>query len=493
MERLGHPERTQREERAETQGQPWGGVERVLGGRREGQGCDVQGRPLPVVDAPPPKDQASLNSPNLSGESFNSSITRVEFHILLEMMKSLKQQMIHAQLDTTSIPSTGVPSPISCHNTNLGHGPDCTSSSGHFSSSPFVYIKGARREQPASPLPPNSLLDRPRRARKNMVCLPCPGSITGLRQLIDLFEKARKVSCLLTEVYMAALIQGIQNHELTRKLDLHPPRSICELNEVIARHVSTETTENWRGDAYLSEGKPPETEPSGDRYGPSHQATSGDPTIRQPLCEANTGDSTNPIKRLALQPPLRFLRHYQSMLLSNECSNVSSFVCPPKQPSSAYDSPILETELEGTSAAAPFALESSPSLHSRLSPHTPVRLSHFCLRLSSFSGSVFPPVSVFPSSPAPSSLPSASLLSRVQRRPPIFLRSPSRLPLPSFQPSGWPACPYPASGSSFVHDLMEYKNTMKKSSMKSVLKGSVPAPRTNNHDGYHWAGTSQGI
>ncbi|KAL5986024.1 hypothetical protein ACLOJK_028014 [Asimina triloba] len=100
---------------------------------------------------------------------------------------------------------------------------------------------------------------------------------------------------------------------------------------------------------------------------------------------------------------------------------------------------------EKPACCPPFALKSSPSLHSRLSPHARVRLPRLRLCLPSFSGSVFPPVSVFPSSPAPSSLPSASLLSRVQRRPPVFLRSPSCLPLPSFQPSGWPACPCPAS------------------------------------------------
>ncbi|KAL6001612.1 hypothetical protein ACLOJK_007350 [Asimina triloba] len=59
-------------------------------------------------------------------------------------------------------------------------------------------------------------------------------------------QKDRKVSCLLIEVYMSALIQGIRDHELTRELDLCPPHSIYELNEVIARYISTEKIERWR-------------------------------------------------------------------------------------------------------------------------------------------------------------------------------------------------------------------------------------------------------
>ncbi|KAL6000966.1 hypothetical protein ACLOJK_006693, partial [Asimina triloba] len=58
--------------------------------------------------------------------------------------------------------------------------------------------------------------------------------------------EARKVPSLLTEVYMPALVQGIRNHELTRQLRLLPPRSICKLNELISRHISTEETEKWR-------------------------------------------------------------------------------------------------------------------------------------------------------------------------------------------------------------------------------------------------------
>ncbi|KAL5991059.1 hypothetical protein ACLOJK_011965 [Asimina triloba] len=74
------------------------------------------------------------------------------------------------------------------------------------------------------------------------------GSITCFKQLTNLNEplqdyitrfnhEARKVPYFPTE--------GIKNHELTRELDLRR-QSMCELNKVISRHISTEETEKWR-------------------------------------------------------------------------------------------------------------------------------------------------------------------------------------------------------------------------------------------------------
>ncbi|KAL6000937.1 hypothetical protein ACLOJK_006664, partial [Asimina triloba] len=54
------------------------------------------------------------------------------------------------------------------------------------------------------------------------------------------------VPCLLIEQYLNALIKGIRNYDLTREVGLRPPRSICELKEVIAHHISTEKTKKWR-------------------------------------------------------------------------------------------------------------------------------------------------------------------------------------------------------------------------------------------------------
>ncbi|KAL5975431.1 hypothetical protein ACLOJK_019753 [Asimina triloba] len=78
--KAGHPPQPQREERSPSQ---W-----------------IVARPLPVADGPSPEDRAPSNSPNPSGESPNGP-----------MMKSLQQQMIHAQLDAASIPLADIPSP----------------------------------------------------------------------------------------------------------------------------------------------------------------------------------------------------------------------------------------------------------------------------------------------------------------------------------------------------------------------------------------------
>ncbi|KAL6010811.1 hypothetical protein ACLOJK_001253 [Asimina triloba] len=50
----------------------------------------VTARPLHTSDAPLPEYRVSSNSSDPSGESPNNSVTRAEFHVLLEMMKSLK-------------------------------------------------------------------------------------------------------------------------------------------------------------------------------------------------------------------------------------------------------------------------------------------------------------------------------------------------------------------------------------------------------------------
>ncbi|KAL6006276.1 hypothetical protein ACLOJK_040322 [Asimina triloba] len=39
---------------------------------------------------------------------------------------------------------------------------------------------------------------------------------------------------------------GIRNYELTRELDLRPPRSVYEMNEIIFRHISIEETKKQR-------------------------------------------------------------------------------------------------------------------------------------------------------------------------------------------------------------------------------------------------------
>ncbi|KAL5973744.1 hypothetical protein ACLOJK_030400 [Asimina triloba] len=133
-------------------------------------------------------------------------------------------------------------------------------------------------------------------------------------------QEARKVPCLLIEVYMSALIQGIQNHELTRELSLRPPRSICKLNEVIVRHISIENIKKWRVDEdrllinHLDHKKasrvptststqseltilmPPAhrrplgTQPSGDPWRPSYKGTLGDLAIKRPLRTQPSGD-----------------------------------------------------------------------------------------------------------------------------------------------------------------------------------------------------------
>ncbi|KAL5980676.1 hypothetical protein ACLOJK_028585 [Asimina triloba] len=62
-----------------------------------------------------PEDRVLSNSPDPSGESPNSLVTRPEFHALLEMMKSFQQQMVHARPDTTFVPSAasaGILSPM---------------------------------------------------------------------------------------------------------------------------------------------------------------------------------------------------------------------------------------------------------------------------------------------------------------------------------------------------------------------------------------------
>ncbi|KAL5984792.1 hypothetical protein ACLOJK_038628, partial [Asimina triloba] len=63
----------------------------------------------------PEDDRASLtgsdlqavlsNSPDPSGESLNSSMMQAKFHALMEMIKSLQQQMVYGRPDTTSVPS----------------------------------------------------------------------------------------------------------------------------------------------------------------------------------------------------------------------------------------------------------------------------------------------------------------------------------------------------------------------------------------------------
>ncbi|KAL6007990.1 hypothetical protein ACLOJK_033495 [Asimina triloba] len=94
--KVGHPSQTQRKERSPPHNA-------------------VVARPLYVVDAPPPEDRVLSNSSDPSGESPKSPVTRAGFHALLEMIKSLQQQMVHAQPDIASVPSTasaGIPSPL---------------------------------------------------------------------------------------------------------------------------------------------------------------------------------------------------------------------------------------------------------------------------------------------------------------------------------------------------------------------------------------------
>ncbi|KAL5994654.1 hypothetical protein ACLOJK_024707 [Asimina triloba] len=72
----------------------------------------IAARPLHAADAPSPEGRVLSDSPNPSGESLNS---QVEFHALMEMMKSLQQQMVYARLDTIFIPSAvsvGIPSQL---------------------------------------------------------------------------------------------------------------------------------------------------------------------------------------------------------------------------------------------------------------------------------------------------------------------------------------------------------------------------------------------
>ncbi|KAL5987065.1 hypothetical protein ACLOJK_041061 [Asimina triloba] len=71
-----------------------------------------------------------------------------------------------------------------------------------------------------------------------------PGSIVSFKQLTYLF-KARFSNRWKATHYRHSTY-GIRNYELTRELGLRPPRSICELNEVISRHISTEETEKWQ-------------------------------------------------------------------------------------------------------------------------------------------------------------------------------------------------------------------------------------------------------
>ncbi|KAL5974843.1 hypothetical protein ACLOJK_031516 [Asimina triloba] len=75
----------------------------------------VDARPLHVVGAPPREDRVLSNSPDPSGESLNSPVMWAKFHTLMEMIKSLQQQMVHVRPNTTSVPldaSAGIPSPM---------------------------------------------------------------------------------------------------------------------------------------------------------------------------------------------------------------------------------------------------------------------------------------------------------------------------------------------------------------------------------------------
>ncbi|KAL6013700.1 hypothetical protein ACLOJK_004198 [Asimina triloba] len=50
----------------------------------------VDARPLHAAGAPLPEDRVLSNSPDPSGESLNSPVTRAKFHALMEMIKSLQ-------------------------------------------------------------------------------------------------------------------------------------------------------------------------------------------------------------------------------------------------------------------------------------------------------------------------------------------------------------------------------------------------------------------
>ncbi|KAL5990673.1 hypothetical protein ACLOJK_011576 [Asimina triloba] len=92
---------------------------------------------LLVADTPLLEDKALSNSFDPSGESPSSP-------------------MVRAQPNTTSVPSatsTSVPSPLAATALTPDMTPDHTSSLGHLSPSPFIYIEGAEWEEPAN-LPP---------------------------------------------------------------------------------------------------------------------------------------------------------------------------------------------------------------------------------------------------------------------------------------------------------------------------------------------------
>ncbi|KAL6008736.1 hypothetical protein ACLOJK_021962 [Asimina triloba] len=147
----------------------------------------VDARPLHATGAPPPEDRVMSNSPDSSGESLNSPVTRAKFHTLMQMIKSLQQWMVHARPDTISVPSAAS------------------------ASVPSSWRKAVTTTQ--------------------LICVR-RGPNELLRDYVTRFNQvARKVSCLLTE--------------LTRGLGLHLPRSIYELNEVIVGYISSEKTEEW--------------------------------------------------------------------------------------------------------------------------------------------------------------------------------------------------------------------------------------------------------
>ncbi|KAL5980519.1 hypothetical protein ACLOJK_028427 [Asimina triloba] len=210
--------------------------------------CEERSPPHNAVDvkllhdagAQPLKDWVLSNLPDSSGESLNSPVTRVKFHALMEMIKSLQQQMVHSQPDIASVPSAasaGVPSPMTATALTLD-----------------MALIAQHPQATSQPYPSSTLrasgLNNPLALNLSVQSIPDGFSIPEMAIFGPTSDSmghmvAWKVPCLLNEVYMCAVIQGIRNYELTRELGLRPPRSIYELNEVIIRYIFTEKIEEW--------------------------------------------------------------------------------------------------------------------------------------------------------------------------------------------------------------------------------------------------------
>ncbi|KAL5990234.1 hypothetical protein ACLOJK_011131 [Asimina triloba] len=168
-------------------------------------------RPLPVTNRPPFEDQALSNSSDPSGESPNG---------------------------LSIYPLNWRPLTVDYDDTNPRHGPGCTSSPNHLSTSSFVYTEGAGREQPTNPPPPDTAHPRLSGGLSKIEC--------SLSPPVEQWKSPRP---------QKGLEGPHQCSRATEALDPDTPRA--------------QTTLGDQG-----------TQPSSDPRGPSQQATPVDSTIK---------------------------------------------------------------------------------------------------------------------------------------------------------------------------------------------------------------------